>query len=451
MYTKLQMGDSPQGWEESRMEQKTTDYADHTGHADHTDHADQGGYADRADRADHLEPVLRKHTAVSERPGTAASGSNPGGRKRNGGKRLGWRIFSGVLTVVLTVVLMAFVGFTVFDFIKGKFFDEAADRYINEERTVDVVRSARVDQTEFEYLISLDQKTDGIARVWLSVFDTQTGNLTYLILPADFTGTVSDTVKDQLHLVTKPLPSSVRLSEFPTYFAAAELGDYTSLILDEWLGISSSCWSYMDASYFDKLFGDAKITDFYTNRMNDFSSKEDVTAFLEQYYANVTTNLSYARRLSYAAAMANLRPEYIYYYNLPGSAGASGFVMDSAETADILGRIRTAGTYSMTQSSYYEKLNAVSTDASILVLNGTNVKGLASRTKERLTAAGYKVTGIGNYKETDIEKTIIQVTEDGLGVDLLKLFTGSVYEVVPELPDGVDIRIIIGSADSDRT
>ena len=94
-------------------------------------------------------------------------------------------------------------------------------------------------------------------------------------------------------------------------------------------------------------------------------------------------------------------------------------------------------------------------DCNILVLNSTDVAGLAGRWCETLNADGYANTNASDYSET-VESTRIIAREDGVGMDLVAYFSNASYEVgtvtrgTTEPTDNYDIVIIIGTSDSDH-
>lgn len=94
-------------------------------------------------------------------------------------------------------------------------------------------------------------------------------------------------------------------------------------------------------------------------------------------------------------------------------------------------------------------------DKNILVLNSTDVTGLAGRWCETLNGNGYSNTEASDYS-TPLDTTKIIAREAGVGEDLLVYFSGATYEVgtvttgVSVPTDDYDIVIIIGASDSNH-
>ena len=85
----------------------------------------------------------------------------------------------------------------------------------------------------------------------------------------------------------------------------------------------------------------------------------------------------------------------------------------------------------------------------IEVSNGGNIMGYAAKTQERLNGLGYNVTKITTWYGTQQDKTVINVKEEGIGNDLVSLFSDAEVVVNPAAIDGgTDIKIIIGLKES---
>lgn len=99
-----------------------------------------------------------------------------------------------------------------------------------------------------------------------------------------------------------------------------------------------------------------------------------------------------------------------------------------------------------------------STDKNILILNSTNVSGLAAAWRNKINGAGFANTAVGNYNTGNETQTKIYVTEEGMGEDLLEYFNGativvgsiesSQYVIKSGSLSTIDIFIVIGSNDS---
>ncbi|MDF2821857.1 MAG: uncharacterized protein K0R15_2305 [Clostridiales bacterium] len=172
---------------------------------------------------------------------------------------------------------------------------------------------------------------------------------------------------------------------------------------------------------------------------NQLNKAKIITKMFNEGY--ITTNMSLTDALLYAGDLVELKSESFNMQVIPGSPKtidrASYFIIDQEATnqlfTDILGIVEEEGTAKDISSKGLK----------IEILNGTDINGLASEYKEKLEDDELTITQIGNYGESNNEKTRIIVSKKGMGNDLKKYFNEPEI-VVEELPDNIDIRIIIG-------
>lgn len=140
----------------------------------------------------------------------------------------------------------------------------------------------------------------------------------------------------------------------------------------------------------------------------------------------------------------------------PTTAGEK--ILTEAEAPDTLltAQPRPATEAPATESAETGKPEAEDAhSATILVLNSTDVIGLAGRWCDTLNEDGYASTSKSDFS-TNLEKTVIYSKKEGLGENLTKYFDGATYQV-GDAPEGAsistedfDIVIIIGNADDDH-
>lgn len=115
----------------------------------------------------------------------------------------------------------------------------------------------------------------------------------------------------------------------------------------------------------------------------------------------------------------------------------------------------TPSTEAETTEAAQEAETVSATDRKILVLNSTDIAGLAGRWCDTLNANGYANTNASDYTEA-LADTKIVAREDGVGKELVQYFANASYEVgtvtsnVTESTDGYDVVIIIGASDSNH-
>lgn len=111
-------------------------------------------------------------------------------------------------------------------------------------------------------------------------------------------------------------------------------------------------------------------------------------------------------------------------------------------------------TEEVTEAPVEPESSATSYDKNILVLNSTDVTGLAGRWCEKLNEYGYTYTTASDFATLQ-DSTRVIAKEEGVGQDLVQYFNGASYEVgsVTEgasvSTDEYDVVIIIGTSDDD--
>ena len=179
------------------------------------------------------------------------------------------------------------------------------------------------------------------------------------------------------------------------------------------------------------------------------TDEEAVSAYIEKMYDDgMASNLSMNNRKKYAQAYTGLVKENVHFYPSCLKENDALVFFDKKRTADMLaGILKDADAYYSEWKSHVQAVNAPAYGKNIYIANGARITGLASSYRDVLINAGYTVTGIGNYDEAVLSDTKILVREEGTGNDLLQYFHNAVIETA-ELPDGIDIEIILGTNDA---
>lgn len=176
------------------------------------------------------------------------------------------------------------------------------------------------------------------------------------------------------------------------------------------------------------------------NDKNQLNKAKIITKMFNEGY--IITDMSLTDALVYAGDLVNLNTDSFQMNVIPGEAKtidrASYFVIDQIASNKLFAEILSLpGTDNDTK-------DISSIGLKIEILNGTLINGLASEFQEKIEKDGFTVTQIGNYSNNKSQKTRIIVTKQGQGKDLIEYFNNPEI-VVEELPDNIDIRIIIGN------
>lgn len=129
--------------------------------------------------------------------------------------------------------------------------------------------------------------------------------------------------------------------------------------------------------------------------------------------------------------------------------GASRWQGDSGEKKVSQGQSEEKSTDKTDREEDTEPEEISSKGKKISIYNGTKINGLAGRWKKKLTTDGYTIEKVANYTES-MEKGIILVKEEGMGLDLVREYFPKASVEVGTPEDGVDIQIILGESEDDR-
>lgn len=174
-------------------------------------------------------------------------------------------------------------------------------------------------------------------------------------------------------------------------------------------------------------------------QMLKFENILKLNQLISAAFEYVETDLSLSDILSYAKYINDINLDNLKSYILPGTSryisSKSFFILDKPKTKLLVDEV------------IYNKqpIEKVSLNKKIEILNGSKVAGIASRTAETLREAGYNIVKIGSYSDKRIGTTRIIVNDNKVGNDLSQYFNEAEISYQPiELPDGIDIQIIIG-------
>lgn len=319
----------------------------------------------------------------------------------------------------------------------------------------EIVSDATVDEISKNLILALDDSTGKISHVALEVLNTRTNNEDIITIPADTAVTLSTDLYQRLSASNSNIPQIVKLADLNQYFEEDYVADYASLIVADMIQSKISYYTSMNEDYFSGMFeqsGDKLVyTDAYKTAMAGRTTEETVKAAIKELYQNANSNLSIHNKEKYVPTYLKINPDYVYSYAYPGETSPEGFLPDTTAGPNMVSAIlENETTYNTAQSadSLIPGQEAISSIGyKIQILNGSKINGLAASYQSKLTTAGYTVTGVGNYEGPIVTNTIVKVSTPGLGYDVAGYFKDATVSV-ESLEDGIDIQIILGTADA---
>lgn len=156
----------------------------------------------------------------------------------------------------------------------------------------------------------------------------------------------------------------------------------------------------------------------------------------------VTTDISLTQASRYLQFIPSISPNNIDMYALTGynfraEDGKAYLKLDTEHKDECVDLVFFGGNDDPPEDSKELRL---------AVLNGSGVTGLARKTSESLTEAGYTVDQIGDFGGQRVEQDRIFVKKEGFGKDLQALFPGSEIVVDKKIVvEDTDITIVMGT------
>ncbi|WP_273322339.1 LCP family protein [Vallitalea guaymasensis] len=198
----------------------------------------------------------------------------------------------------------------------------------------------------------------------------------------------------------------------------------------------------------------------FVNEVLTEKNKLNILTIGSTIISNTTTNFD--DLLNYYEYIDDINLDNIELYTLPTDrqGGSEYYYYDKEASKELFKKITQVSDTNDNEDNTKEGTDAEtkpeepkiisSKGLKIEVLNSSKLTGLAGRTKEKLVGEGFTISKIGNYNTEVLQKTKIIIPNEGMGEDLSKYFKDAVIELNAEaLPEGVDIRIIIGTNDRD--
>lgn len=349
----------------------------------------------------------------------------------------------------------------------------------------DIIEDAQTDEVS-KNLIYV-KNGDYITNIMIEICNTKTNNMDYVSIPIRTDYTIPTSMYQKLCTVNQEIPQIVRLGRLKTYFSNEEDAyGYGELIIEKMLGVKISYYTVIDQETYNSHFKKKKImvaykhvesvmneltgemedvtTDIYADEAISVANKtyteelraisgdrEKIAEYIKDQYERVNSNLTVYNKIGYIEAYEKMNVDYFHYWGIPGQRNGKIFSVSTPESKKFLNKLIN-NTQTYTEAQDFSKESAgenvkSSKGLNILVLNGSQISGLASATREKLSADGYTVGNIGDYTEETLTQTRIIVKEDGYGKDLQSYFN-SPEIITGTVQDGYDIQIILGTVDA---
>lgn len=414
--------------------------------------------------------------------------------------------FTSLLKSLLCILIIIGVGLASYKISYMILSNDKAGVTTDDNSIEDIIEEATTDEIS-QNLIYVSDDKNRITHLLLEICNTKTNNMDYVTIPVKTDYTIPSVMYRKLCQVNQEIPQVIRLAKLKQYFDEEnDAYGYGVLILEKMLGTDISYFTAIDEETYENHYDEQKVTvvyqgldvestpapdgtmpnaqttirtkmnisifsDAYKRQITDLNHEEDkIVSFIKDQYERVVSNLTVYNKIGYIAAYEKIFVENIHFWGLPGRFTDGVFEVDSKAVKKALKQLTdNMETYTVPQdltakNRISAKVNqeiagqqdapastkkpvADSKGLKLYVLNGSQIAGLASATKDRLESQGYAVEKVGNYTQETLTTTRIIVSKKGQGKDLVQYFSNPEL-IVGDVTAGYDIEIIVGTADA---
>ncbi len=177
---------------------------------------------------------------------------------------------------------------------------------------------------------------------------------------------------------------------------------------------------------------------FFKQVINKETIMNNLLELIPVYLNYVKTNFNVIDVPKYLNYIKDINGENISTYTLPGNNSGPAYAYDKAAVMELVNEV-----FYGLETQQALDLKALN----IQVLNGGRVAGLAGQVSDKLKADGYKVVDTGNYSGSMTNETRIMVRKDGNFDELKDRFRQAIVVTDQEIPQDIDVIIIIGNSE----
>ncbi len=181
--------------------------------------------------------------------------------------------------------------------------------------------------------------------------------------------------------------------------------------------------------------------EFMKTVMTKLLSKEgflnDPITLVKTFLKYVTTDFTIADATKYITYIDDISVDNISTFTMPIESYDDDYVYPDFEALNETIKMM------FYPDDYVAEIKDIK-EASIQVLNGSRVNGLASDTSDVLINDGYNVKNVGNYQGDIEQRTVIRVRRGYDATELKKYFTNPIIRYDNKMPEYLDVIIVLG-------
>lgn len=421
-------------------------------------------------------------------------------------KNVAKMFFTSLLKSLICIVVVLGVGFISYKISYSILSKDGGVVKTDGNSLEDIKAEATTDDISRNLIYVSDEKNK-ITHLMLEICNKKTNNMDYVTIPVKADYTIPSVMYRKLCQVNQEIPQVIRLSSLKKYFSSEDDAyGYGVLIFEKMLGTDISYYTAIDQETYNSQYVEQKVkvafktksdinntpgpdgttpvsnttiktklnisvlSDSYKNQLRDLGGDEEKIAdYIKDQYERVTSNLTQYNKIGYVETYQKLDVNLYHFWGIPCTYADKVYSIDSkaakkalktlidnevtyteAQDLTTVNKISTSGastSESDTKTDNGDDNKNSSKDLKIRVLNGSQIAGLASSTKQKLEEKGYQVPDVGNYTKETLTTTRIVVSKEGQGEDLVEYFDNPEL-TVGDVADGYDIEIILGTRDA---
>lgn len=422
-------------------------------------------------------------------------------------KNVAKMFFTSLLKSLICIVIVLGVGFVSYKISYSILSKDNGKTNANVDSLADIKAEATTDDISRNLIYVSDEKNK-ITHIMLEICNKKTHNMDYVTIPVRADYTIPSVMYRKLCQVNQEIPQVIRISSLKKYFSSEDDAyGYGVLIFEKMLGTDISYYTAIDQSTYDSQYTGKNVklayrtqsdidntpdpdgntpesnttvrtklkisilSDSYKSQLLDLGGDEEKIAdYIKDQYERVVSNLTQYNKIGYVETYQKLDVNLYHYWGIPCTYADKVYSIDTkaakkalkslidndvtytqAQDLTATNRISASGESAdkSTSDPGNKSKESSSRDLKIRVLNGSQIAGLASATKQRLEEKGYQVGDVGNYTDETLTTTRIVVKKKGQGKDLVEYFDNPEL-TVGDVADGYDIEIIIGTRDANQ-
>ena len=415
--------------------------------------------------------------------------------------------FTSLLKSLVCIVIVLGVGFISYKISYSILTKDGGAPKSNGDSLADIKAEATTDDISRNLIYVSDEKNK-ITHIMLEICNKKTHNMDYVTIPVRVDYTIPSVMYRKLCQVNQEIPQVIRLASLKKYFSSEDDAyGYGVLIFEKMLGTDISYYTAIDQSTYESQYTEQKVkvayrtksdinnttgpdgvtpvsnttiktkiklsvlSDAYKGQLRDLGGDEEKIAdYIKDQYERVSSNLTQYNKIGYVETYQKLNVDLYHYWGIPCTYSDKMYTIDGkaakqalkaliendvtysqAQDLSAVNKISTGGEVSgsSTEKPAGSEEEKTSKDLKIRVLNGSQIAGLASSTKQRLEEKGYQVPDVGNYTQETLTTTRIVVSKKGQGEDLKEYFDNPEL-TVGDVAEGYDIEIILGTRDANQ-